>query len=342
MTDYTNPEYELRWPKDLFVQEASRATSFDAATILIQDAFVTGEELTAGAGSSVGLVQDLVAHIDDLPERSSKVPYWSRRSAGHESDALSFSDVVASFVELIEDLDRRGYFERVFGADCVDTPRPGVDPGLELKRRLGRDDLWPFRTNARSWDSDTLFDLIEVFHDLAARPTEGRYHSFAGCGWDYSRYSSSAGQALYRWEVNQLLERGDIGYRLADAGEDAGRLVVVTGDAREDLVDKMLTRAGPSQGRVEHAIALFRSRDATRDDKRSAVRSLADVLEERRDLLRAEFLKKDEAALFQIANEFDVRHHRADQHSDYDDAYLDWLFWWYLATVELLDRMLTS
>ena len=46
-------------------------------------------------------------------------------------------------------------------------------------------------------------------------------------------------------------------------------------------------------------------------------------------------LRGDEGALFQIANRFAIRHQNADQQSNYADAYLDWIFWWYLATVDL-------
>lgn len=73
---------------------------------------------------------------------------------------------------------------------------------------------------------------------------------------------------------------------------------------------------------------------------RSAIVALHLVLEERRKLLKESLLRKDEAALFQIANEFDLRHGR-EQQSDYDPMFLDWVFWWYLATVELTDRLLT-
>lgn len=91
---------------------------------------------------------------------------------------------------------------------------------------------------------------------------------------------------------------------------------------------------------MAHATALFRSRTATREDKRSACIALAGVLESRRSLLKTNLLSGDEGALFQIANQFDIRHRKADQHPDYDDAYLDWLFWWYLATVDLTDRLI--
>lgn len=78
------------------------------------------------------------------------------------------------------------------------------------------------------------------------------------------------------------------------------------------------------------------------EDKRSACITLAGVLEARRALLKAELLSKDESALFQIANGFAIRHQRADQRPNYDEAYLDWLYWWYLATIELTNQLLTK
>jgi hypothetical protein len=65
------------------------------------------------------------------------------------------------------------------------------------------------------------------------------------------------------------------------------------------------------------------------------------VLEDRRSLIKAELVSKDSGALFDIANNFDLRHRRADQRTDYDPAFLDWIFWWYLATIELTDQLLT-
>ncbi|MFB9953497.1 hypothetical protein [Cellulomonas denverensis] len=78
-----------------------------------------------------------------------------------------------------------------------------------------------------------------------------------------------------------------------------------------------------------------------RADKRSAVVALAGILETNRALLKENLLRKDEGALFEIANTYALRHHRADQRPDYDDAYLDWIFWWYLATVALVKELLT-
>lgn len=176
-----------------------------------------------------------------------------------------------------------------------------------------------------------------------ARPRNRFWHDYGGCGWDYSNYATAPGRAVYRWRVDQVLAAGGIPLRLADSGEDIGRLVHEPGDSRKDLVTAALaTPAQSDRDTVEHAVALFRSRWAGREDKRSACRALAGLLEDRRSLIKQELLSTDEGALFEIANKFAVRHRNADQRVHYDDAFLDWLFWWYLATFELTDRLLAG
>jgi hypothetical protein len=138
---------------------------------------------------------------------------------------------------------------------------------------------------------------------------------YGGCGWHYNTYAISPAQALYRQRVNELLSRYAVGLQLADSGEDRGRLVHVPGDERRQLLNDVIASAPTDDVRatIEHAVALFRSRSAAREDKRSACVALAGLLEERRQLVKAELLSKDEGALFQIANEFAIRHRNANQ-----------------------------
>jgi hypothetical protein len=137
------------------------------------------------------------------------------------------------------------------------------------------------------------------------------------------------------------LEHSDAGLRLADDGEDVGRLVASTDAARAGLATSMTGRTDLSTGdRIRHALALFRARTASEHDKRSAIVTLAGVLEERRNVLKVRLRRKDEGALFQIANQFALRHQGTGQQADYDPAFLDWVFWWYLATIELSDRLI--
>jgi hypothetical protein len=150
-----------------------------------------------------------------------------------------------------------------------------------------------------------------------------------------------AGRRLYRWRVNRLLDTADTGLRLADTGEDAGRLVETVDAARAELLDRVLvTPKAVAAGHVRHAIALFRGLRCRR-----ARQALGDRHPRRRArgpprAAQAELLRKDEGALFQIANEFGVHHNRAGQKGDFDPVFLDWVFWLYLATIELTDRLL--
>lgn len=132
-----------------------------------------------------------------------------------------------------------------------------------------------------------------------------------------------------------------ISYQLADSGEDQGRLTEVFDDGLSQLAAEAPCNAQPdAAGRVQHAIALFRGRTATIEDKRSAIITLAGILEERRTLIKAELTSADEGVLFQIANKFAIRHRDDRQLADYDPAFLNWIFWWYLATVDLISRII--
>ncbi len=86
--------------------------------------------------------------------------------------------------------------------------------------------------------------------------------------------------------------------------------------------------------RVKHACDRFRDVSSTLDDKRDAVRELADVLEFLRDEDKVHLVSKDEAALFELANKYAIRHHRQDQRPNYPkDIWIPWMFYFFLATV---------
>jgi hypothetical protein len=232
--------------------------------------------------------------------------------------------------------------ERVFPSECVDERDfVAVNESDLLEERLGVPDLWPLERSEATWDADTFYGLIEVIHDVVARPRARRWHDYSNCGWHYSEFAVAPARELYRWRVNRLLDRTTIPLRLAADGEDVGRLVATTDDARSELVQRLLRTTEPTAAdRVRHAIALYRSRGASDEDKRSAIVALAGVLEDRRAALKENLFRKDEDALFEIANRFSIRHHNESQKADYDPVFLDWIFWWYAATVELSERLL--
>lgn len=296
---------------------------------------------------AVELVAELIRDAEALPRYRPK-RYYSQRHRPPEPPApLRPATLRVALTVMMDELNTCGYFEDAFGSSCTDA---ADDPDREGQRWLSEaletdGELWPLGRLGEpadvelTWDDDLFFDLVEALDEVVARPRRRRWHDYAN-EWDYDEFARRPGQAVYRWRVNELLARSEVNLRLADSGPDAGLLVQATGDPRDELLEQALTTPDATdRSEVEHAVALFRARGATREDKRSAVVALARVLEHRRALLKDKLPRKDEGALFQIANEFDLRHRRPGQQGDYGEAFLNWVFWWYLGTVELTDRL---
>jgi hypothetical protein len=293
------------------------------------------------------LVAELAADAHGLP-RWAPPRYYSARHNPQPQPAPVLAEVQAAYAEQIARLSDLGYFQDAFGSACIDAHEdPDGEGQRQLAAALGTDAaLWPLACGGepthlqQDWPQELFYDVIEALHDLVARPRRRSWHDY-GREWDYGDFARRPGQAVYRWQVNQLLDRSGLGLRLADAGSDRGRLVRTAGDARDQLVQQALRSPEPKvRDLVDHAVTQFRSRNASALAKREATKTLADVLEHRRALIKQEMFRGDEGALFEIANSFEIRHLNERQKGDYDSAFLDWVFWWYLATVELTDRLL--
>jgi hypothetical protein len=199
--------YELAWPRDLFVAVAeATAADYDAVKLLLIEAFTedraaraykddswatelpafwVNEDHSVAARDIVGilagpvvghpvqLVRVLVQHVDELPTAGERRPYWTERRTG-TAPRLDATAVRTGFARVVKDLYDHGYFEQDMPKHCPDDRDSGVDPDEILTERLGRAGLWPLRPG--DWDDDTFFDLIEVFHDLAARPQRREWH----------------------------------------------------------------------------------------------------------------------------------------------------------------------
>jgi hypothetical protein len=366
-------DYTLRWPNNIVAAEVQQLLANAAETkgltdnwlkeaeLLLRQAFVSNvpvedfeqarpyldrrpepgdEAVPYWMSRELGWLTELEKSIPDLRLQQEPRTYWSQRH--HTPDApaaVSLSTVVRQVKQEIKSLETEHWFARTLGVECEGHPdKCGTTIGDELDRRVGKSDL-PTRTED-DWSEDDLCDFVEVYHDLSARPIRGWIHTWSGCGLFHpNRYSQSSGQRIYRWQINTVLEASGLDLRLAEQGEDVGRVRRVLPSGLDELANALAEDNADGEPEVPHAIAMFRRQSATREDRRLAVVGLARVLEERRPLLKLHLLSKDESALFQIANQFDLRHRKADQMSDYTVEYLDWIFHWYLATIGMIDSI---
>jgi len=232
------PDYQLTWPRELFRTEAHALLGLtrppvkswtDAAVLLLEEAFAGSsppEDLRdaswadlpellrnpwkSGDDASRAFLTLLADAAEILPEQSAPRPYWAhRRGAPLPSPPESVVDrsdrLRGDWVRVIVDLEDRGYLAQVAPRNCVDAPQPPIHEVLnaEIEDRLGLTDLWPL--NPSDWDIDTFYSLIEVMHDLVARPRFRSWHDYSRCGWHYSNFALEPGRALYRWRVDNLL-----------------------------------------------------------------------------------------------------------------------------------------
>jgi hypothetical protein len=133
--------------------------------------------------------------------------------------------------------------------------------------------------------------------------------------------------------MNRVLRHYDVGYELSPDGE----IVRLAPDGMKQLITARLPpeAARTDAAKIANAVHTFLLGRSTREQRKHAVRDLVDILEFHRPTVKTQ-LTKDEADLFNIANNFALRHHRPNQKDDYDDAWLSWLFYVYLATVHLV------
>lgn len=362
-------EYRLFWPPDIFKsevismlrEERESDLAWTAHQLLIEafeDEAVWREfsqlpndvswDYAPGAMTKKKYLHFLVDNAEALHSRKANSPYWLDRKglAPVPPETGNQKTLQVAWVTLVQDLIEKGYFSNFAPNPCVkdDGDSLGVDEKLDdlVERKLRIPSLWQ-RALDDSLEDDYLFALMEVFHDLVSRPRIKMAHNHKGCGWHFDKQVTTTGQRVYRWKVNSLLKEYRTALKLDRQGDNMGRLVNTVDDPRANLISRVVAKAGPEiKGTTEHAIALFERRGSSRAEKRSACVALARVLEDRRKLIKQQMLNADEGLLFEMANKFDLRHRDGKQHENYADDYLDWIFWIYLSTVELTNRLISS
>lgn len=254
---------------------------------------------------------------------------------------LPLGDILDLFLKIYQEMREQGYFDEYLGWRCVDmgeVPGHVRSPDLDVYLKIRKKFLWPIEDNLFLYDEDDLFDIIEYLFASASKPVEGTYHAFSDCGMHWETFNKKEGEAAFRARINELLELYERPFEISDAGEILQR--------PEPGFEAIFAADTPTtdhnvRSRIDSAVRQYRRHGATIDDRRQAVRDLADVLEYLRPHLSGVLEKRDEADLFNIANNFAIRHHNRMQKRGYDAVlWLSWMFYFYLATIHVVLRKL--
>lgn len=175
-------------------------------------------------------------------------------------------------------------------------------------------DLWPIHKCVYEYDEQKLFTVIEFLFDYVSEPQTVYLHKWMDCGYHTSDYDKPKGRAKYRDEMNEILKDYKSGYSLSEAGE----IQECPPDGLEFVFEEIKTDDPENIDDRRHlAVSKYRRYSATLDEKKDAVRTLGDILE----YLRKEGItlpSKDKSDLFNILNNFDIRHHNREQKKEYD------------------------
>lgn len=231
--------------------------------------------------------------------------------------------LVAACVEL----DTGGWFQRGLGKDCVDSP---LDVGAVVLERFGHE-TWPIWKEMPDLEEVWLYSFLEFLHDQVGKPVTTSYHDWNDCGVHVTTSDAEAGRTEFRERVSLILARLESPMEFRSNGE----IWRGSPDGLDDLEPDPLGDE-LADDKVRSAIRSFRRHAASEDDKRNAVRDLADVLDQLRATQGTGLPRDEEARLFEIANNYGIRHHNPTQRTDYDRGiWLEWIFYTYLNAISL-------
>jgi hypothetical protein len=190
---------------------------------------------------------------------------------------------------------------------------------------------------------DHIFDTLEFLYDRVSKPGEwiGMTNETGWNYYDYSSYDDAIGQEEFRNRANDFLFDYKNGFELSEEG-------IVLAKGTDGLNHILTAEIIPYDeenvdSKVRNAITKWRNRHLSLSEKKEAIRELADVFEwlKKSKNLGLVLDGKDESALFDIANNFAIRHHNPNQKSNYDRTiWYSWIFHFYLATYHAAIRLL--
>jgi len=258
--------------------------------------------------------------------------YYAFRG-GAKRPHLDYAELQRLLSAVFKELEDKGWFQAELGKDCVDDRN---DVGAIVLERLGHH-FWPFSSSVANEEEQWVFTILEFAYGIAAKPVTSYVHDWNNCGVHVTGSDREAGRHEFRERINALLVRYSTPYELRENGE----IWAVTPAGFEEI-EPVPTGEPSIDDRVRSAIRAFRRFGANDDDRRHAIHDLADVFEYLRSTVGTQLLSKDEGELFNIANNFGIRHHNPNQKTEYDSGvWLGWIFYTYLNTVDLVTKLLT-
>ena len=262
---------------------------------------------------------------------TTKVHYSARTGASNKVAEFDLGTLRKRFYAAFEYFRDNNYFSENLKYHKLHTYKEGASE-LSVANHVYRDtgkELWPIELYYAKYDEDDIFDMVEFLynHVSLVGDTAAVLDSF-----------TQGSKNEWREEVNKFLPGYKSGFVLSSEGE----IEACAAPGFSELLDQLLLEdlGLKVKQRVHAAIKKFRKRNIATDERHDAVCSLADVLEKIRPQAKEWLTTKDEQDLFNILNNFGIRHHNDTQQDDYDpDIFYEWLFYHLLAAIHAVLKL---
>ena len=190
---------------------------------------------------------------------------------------------------------------------------------------------------------DHVFEALEFLYDHGSdRVKRTQMRTDSGFNdQDCDGYYEKEGREEFRKGANSFLADYRSGYELTEEG----MIPALGAGGLQQILNAEIVPYDEANvdSKVRNAIVKWRNRHLSVEEKKEAIRELADVFEwlKKTRGLATVLDKKDESAIFDLANNFAIRHHDPKQKTNYDRAiWYSWIFHFCLATYHAAVRLL--
>lgn len=260
--------------------------------------------------------------------------YYSSRKG---SNNISLFDLPTRVGNLFSHFHQKDYFKELLGVSCNEKPESANSLAYVS---LG---FSPFPLRNSILSEDKIFDVLEYLFDNISKPQKWtNLADETGFNYyDWASYDQKEGQLEFSKLANVFLKDYGVGYEI---NKDGVILAIGKEGLETILVSEIIEYDEVNvDSRVRNAILKWRNKELSWDVRREAIRELADVFEwlKKNEELEKVIIPKDDNVLFNIANNFAIRHHEPKQRSNYDkEIWYPWMFHFYLATYHAAIRLL--
>lgn len=265
--------------------------------------------------------------------------YYSQRNGLIDRTAnLSDDELIDYFTHTYRYFDKKGYFDSAkdgvweYRRNSKDiqilAPTLAPSPEVFFLNHLQDSQIWPIYEYAPDYTISILFTIIEILYDHIG------YYDY-----ENEELITDKPKKEYAEYMNNILKMYNNGYYLESTqgfimelpNEALKQQLSYSGDGMsDDVFDKLST-----------ANKMYYRFDAGLEEKRKAINILADIYENERETIKELFnqeyglSKKGHDKLFYgVVNEFNIRHNRADQKTEYSrEIWYEWMMQYYTSVI---------